>query len=263
MKNIMIVHGFIFDEPNIDSLNSANLDFRPQIETLVGQPVELYQWYSAPFGLNAPRETFYSIYNTIKVWVRSWYEGYADPYSWCYNELVRHAQPGLTKAINDNYARTGEKLILIGHSLGTRMVLETATQSMNCIDKIILLNGAELVENVMPFLPSITCPVLNIAVKNDGVLADLGSKFSGDGTGACIGHIGLEDKAPVNWTDIIIDDDVAITIAKARGWDIEGDDGSDFIDSLTRNHWYSYRNLNNAPLIRAFINGDTLSDFKR
>jgi len=261
IKNIIAIHGFMFSKPNERSLDNANIDFRPQIESLVDQPVQLYQWYSANFSIHL-REIQYGLYNAAKVWGKSWLSGHLDPYSFSYKDLAPSVVPDFVRTLKDNYAKNNEKIIIIAHSLGSRIAILSAAQVPDLIDRMIIFNGAEIVDVALPIVKDFTFPVLNIADKRDDILADFGANFSGNGIHKrCIGSKGLGFGSPSNWTDIIIDDYKTITAAAKRGWTIEGDiDG--FIGQFTEDHFYSYRNIGNANLIRAWLSGDDLSDLK-
>lgn len=252
---ILAVHGFGFDPEDLKDgrpgKHSPEQRFGPEIRAATGvDAVELFQWYSVPPTFGGFKRT----------WLR--WPPYLHRYrhAWDLSYSAAKALAGEIKAI----VRGGDTIGLIGHSLGTRVVLFALAQLMPSdlamVRGVLLLNGAALqsdASTAVHYCGYMRLPVtLNVAVRTDDVLKRLGSKFV-PGRGRCIGNHGLTEVLPAErWRDVFLDDRLFLQRARElRGWDLNGDKPDHIAD-----HWWSYRNPDNATLLSAWADGDRLED---
>lgn len=231
MTTMIAVHGFMYGGWG---RHNDPKPFFEDMARVAGREVEPFSYYSVPFGLtfDAPAT---SIAQTARAWLGSWFRGYLHPYRYAWAEAEK---------AGDRLARRIKEcgpVDLICHSLGSRVVICALKQlPPELIRKVVIFNGAELRKNarVEGF------DVMNIAVRTDDVLKRLGSKFSGDGDGPCIGQAGM----PRAKNFFLDDPDTIHKLKKLHGWEIQGDNPNSVWD-----HWWSYRFGGNADLVRWFL----------
>lgn len=253
---VVAVHGFMYDPANVGGPNDPRPWF-DEMSAITGRPVIGFAWYSCPVGLRLSHPIL-SLFQTARAFGAAWLRGKLHPYrdAWARAEaeavnlaaLIR-AQPG--------------KVDLVAHSLGTRVALLALPRVRHKVRRVVFFNGAELARNAEP-RASAAFPVwfLNIVVATDQVLGILGSRFSGDANGPCIGKVGLggpSHPSPVNWLDLDLCDSAVVARARQlRGWTLRGDDPGDAWD-----HGESYRFAGNVDPVRAYLDGDGLADLVR
>ncbi len=252
-RHIVAVHGFMFRDD--DGQDDPDRVFWPEIVTAFGQAVEMWTWYSVPFGIH-PETPLASFLQTVRAWAGSWGRGYLHPYRYAW-ALSTDAGDRLGKHLRARHAVTGERVTLVGHSLGSRVVLRAAAMAPQTVERILLLSGAELQQNAAVLAGLLPVPILNVATREDDVLRILGAHCAGDGDGACIGQAGLGDDAPANWLDLFLDDLNTQAVGRKLGWDLQGDQPGEWGD-----HWHCYRHAGNWPALRAWVNGDALAAFR-
>lgn len=259
--HVIAVHGFAFGGRG---RHSPEARFRPEIEAALGDSVELFAWDSVPVGWDwsAPRSSLGV--NAVAL-LRSWAGGYLHPYRLAW-DLASTAAADLARQLRTRHAAgwpDPDRVVLLGHSLGSRVCLLAALQAPQAIERIVLLSGAELVRNAAAWAPMLGAavlrpiPVVNIATREDDILSLFGAHCSGDGDGACIGQAGLGSLAPHHWLDLVLDDPETQGLGRQRGWDLQGDKPGEWGD-----HWHCYRHPGNRGLIRAAVAGDGLEDFR-
>lgn len=246
---VIAVHGFMYDPADKGGSNDP-APFFDEMSGITGRPVVGFPWYSAPFGLRAARP-LHSLFQTTRSWLASWAKGKLDPYKLAWSLALRAGDDLVIKILN-----TPGPVDLVGHSLGARVVLRALPQlPEGKVRRVILFNGAELCRNAYEPVALTDAAILNIAVRRDQVLKLLGSRFSGDGAGDCVGRVGLVNP-PGHWRDVFIDKaGVRARALQRRGWTLRGDAPGDFLD-----HSESYRFAGNADLVRAWLAGDELDD---
>lgn len=252
MNHIIIVHGFMYD-PADHGGNNDPAPFFARIRQVTNRhDAEGWAWYSVPFGVR-PSCPVKSAVQTARAWAQSWAHLHLHPYrlAWDLAETQAHA---LARAIVTRGAR-GQRVDLIAHSLGARVALGALPYCKGIVDRVVLLNGAELQPRARLAHAHTGAKVLNLASRSDDVLRLLGSRFSGDRNAPCIGQAGLGAFQP-HWHDLVLDDMTTRMRALAcRGWDLRGDNPASFWD-----HWYIAHHMGNRDLIRAFLGGDPLTD---
>lgn len=214
---IIGVCGFNFD-PASKTDNPAQL--YADWSTMLDRPVDGFAWYSSvptPGGI-----------------LRAWANGYLDRYRYAYQMLAPRAAHDLA----DKIAGTKGQVTIVCHSLGSRVTLRALTMVEPAkVDRILILDGAELQlsagiaideAETRGALPQI----LNICVRHDRVLRDLGS-WASLNLGTCIGYGGFKEPRPKEWRDLFLDDDATRRRAvEAYEW---GFDAVDERDPL--GHW--------------------------
>lgn len=253
---IVAVHGFMYDPANVGGPNDPRPWF-DEMSAITGRPVVGFAWYSCPVGFRLAHPIL-SVLQSVRAFGAAWLRGKLHPYrdAWSRAEaeadklaaLIR-AQPG--------------RVDLVAHSLGTRVALLALPKVRHKVRRVVFFNGAELARNAEP-RASAAFPVwfLNVVVATDQVLGILGSRFTGEANGPCIGKVGLGlglAPAPINWRDLDLCDSVVVARARQlRGWTLRGDDPGSVWD-----HGESYRFAGNVDPVRAFLDGDDLDDLVR
>ena len=247
MSKIILVHGFGFD-PEHDGKHNPYTGVFPELREALAVPgAEGFGWYSVPL----------SVKGLWHAWGRAPRRWNRYRKAWDYSSFAATTLAG-------QLSRHDEPVSLVGHSLGTRVVLQAIDQlppQIGHVDRVLLLNGAEFARNARPVaLRHRDIRFTNIAVETDDVLDVLGDKFAPGRRGHCIGQLGLKaerenDPLPGNWCDIFLDDIETRDLAfNQRDWIIEGDNPRSYQD-----HWYSYRWRGNWPMLRAWAAGDDLA----
>ncbi len=240
------VHGFGFD-PDSDK-HSPFRRFIPELRTaLETEDLNCFAWFSVPMGGRGYLRTWWRWPPMLHRYRLAW-------------SLSDAAATDLALEIARRAGR-GERMSLVGHSLGTRVILlalaQLDVQLLPTVHRVLLLNGAALQRDaltVMAFRGEPFPPVLNVAVRSDDVLKRLGERFV-PGRGHCIGCRGLNGVGQV-WRDAFLDDaDLRARARGRRGWELAGDNPKSIGD-----HFFSYRNAGNWPLYRAWLAGDDLAD---
>lgn len=229
---ILMIHGYNHDpgDPEHSPFrNGGNFDLWPKIFT--DHECEPVPWYSA-----------IQFKDTGKALLR----GHHNTYRWSYIALAPQAAESLLHQVD---GRTG--LDVVAHSLGTRVVLLALKQRPEAFRRVLLLNGAEIWREAIPIIEGARdIEFLNIAVREDDVLARMGAKAApGDGIKRCIGNgcpPGMRDLP--NFREIILDD--AYDQRGTRFPDLQGD-GPSYGD-----HSFSFLHGGNHELFRTFIRGE-------
>jgi pimeloyl-ACP methyl ester carboxylesterase len=251
----IVVHGFQFD-PKSKGVNNPK-GFFEDIQTLIGDTgtVVPFTWYSVPFGIQK-RRPISSFLQTTRAWLSSWARFNIHPYR---DAWARTEKESLRLSIQIMSSPT--PINLIGHSLGTRIILKAIemTKGIN-VNRVVLLNGAELSRNAREAIRYLSLDtklrILNVGSTTDDVLRIMGSKFSGDRNGPCIGNVGLGEFPPEYWKDAILDNtSLKNRASRVRNWTLKGDNPGEWKD-----HDYTYKYKGNFPLVRAWLAGDDLED---
>ncbi len=241
-RPILVVHGFGYD-PWGTVANSPQLSFVPQFSDRIfpGYHVIGHNYYSAPAGVCGV--------------VNSWLAGRWNRYRHAW-DLAEAEGLKLRKYID----AMGEQVDIVCHSLGARVVASAFSQDYEDlfegkVRRVILLNGAEHVSRWAEVLrrPRLKqTQFLNICVKEDDVLAKLGSVLSpGRFHAPCVGQTGLGAAAPDRWIDVCLDDpETKAAARRLAGYDLRGDNPSSYGD-----HNYSFKWKGNWPLYRDWIAG--------
>jgi pimeloyl-ACP methyl ester carboxylesterase len=247
MGKIIGVHGFNFDP---DDAHNDPWKLYHDWSVMLLETVQGFAWYSST--------------PTVKGVVKAWLHGYADRYAYAYKKLALDAAEQLAQQI----LAQRFPVRLICHSLGSRVVLQALTKlPAGKVERIIILDGAELQGEAAAALTAAAKigplpKILNICVRHDRVLKDLGSWASGE-CGECIGLDGLGAAGKPfrdRWLDVFLDDakTQAFALQKPREWGLNAVDPLDL-----GGHWESYTIQTNWPLYRNFMRGDDLADFRR
>jgi hypothetical protein len=233
---IIGVHGFDYDPA--DPAHSPNATFALW-QQMVNQPVTGFPWYSGRLSLRGEE--------------RALAAGYPDQYEYSYRSLAPAAAAKLVEVIRVARGPVDG----IGHSLGTRVwLLALAALPAGYVRRLLFLNGAVLQNDVTLGLPA-GVEVLNVQVRGDLVLRDLGDRFSGR-TGACIGQAGYTGSG---WWQVTLDDAPTQAVAlDKRGWDLQGRPLDRLDLDPVDTHSFSYDWRGNWPLYRAWLAGDPLTD---
>lgn len=231
--SVIGVSGFNFD-PASTSNNPSKL--YAGWSDMLQQPVDGLAWYSSV-------PTIGSILRTLS-------NGYLDRYRYAYNALAPYA----ARELADKIAGSNGPVSIVCHSLGSRVTLQALSMvEPGKVDRILILDGAELQGAAISALSAAADrlpEVLNICVRHDRVLRDLGSWASLQ-VGSCIGYAGLGLRSVPRWRDLFLDDEATKRRAlDAYEW---GFDAVNELDPL--GHWESYRIIGNWPLYRHFMNG--------
>ncbi len=142
---------------------------------------------------------------------------------------------------------------VIGHSLGTRVVL-LAAQKGAPFQRALLLSGAEMTSVARKVSEQTETHYLNALCRTDDVINLMAENFTPGGRGSAIGHDGVVGRA--RWRNVVLDDEETKTWAlQHRDWTLRGDDPKDFAD-----HHASYQWDGNWELYRAFLDGDDLGN---
>jgi pimeloyl-ACP methyl ester carboxylesterase len=178
------VHGFQYEPqaPNKEDDPRHILYPRWSRELREVGDFEGYEWYSYP--------------KTWDAWCKAAEEGYPIRYYAAWDKAETKAAWGVIGRVR-GLSQTYGKVNLIGHSLGTRVILCAIEQCPDLpINKVVLLSGADTVKHAESV--RVKCPVLNVIVEEDDVLGYLGRWFSPElGPEATIGR--NEVKGFHNW----------------------------------------------------------------
>lgn len=237
MTKLIAVHGFMYDPENVGGINDPK-KFFDDMRDVTGRDVHKFSYYSVPFGFKL-NNLLYTTYQTTRAWLGSWFRGYLHPYRYAWSQ-AEQAGWELAKQILDS----DEPVDIICHSLGSRVVAQAIHYAgYKNINRVVILNGAELVRNVKGMQSD---KILNVCVRTDDVLGLLGSRFSGDKNGPTVGQFGVP-----GWVNVFLDDPKTIKTLKDRyNWTVQGDNPESMFD-----HWYSYRFEGNHDLIKAWFDG--------
>lgn len=189
------------------------------------------QWYSGlPF-----RDVF-----------RAWRSGHLSTYAWAYEDLAQDAARRL--AGNEMFVGTD----VICHSLGSRVVLQALKLRPGMFRRVLMLNGAETIEEATPIvMANPMVQFLNIVVYGDDMLGRLGEWLEPKlGRHGCIGQQGFTRKKELfNLCEVRLDWPAVQDNFKLRyGWDLRGDDPDEISD-----HNFSYIHPGNWDLYRQFL----------
>ena len=238
--DLLMVHGYNHDPHTKLGKHSpfrpgGNFDVWPKIFTdHVCEPVP---WYSA-----------IQFQDTAEAWKA----GHRNTYAWSYSDLAPAAAEGLLKQTEGR-----EGLDIVAHSLGSRVALLAIKAHPERFRRVLLLNAAEIWREGLPIIRNAPgVEFLNIAVKDDDVLARLGALAApGDGPKHCLGNgcpAGMR-RLP-NFDEVVLDDSFDQDyyndiLEDGTIWDLQGD-GPSYGD-----HSFSFIHEGNHPLFRAFFEG--------
>jgi lysozyme family protein len=229
---VVLVHGYSFDPVRPGPDNPFDGQFEDWKRALGNRHYVEFGWYSAP--------------RTMGGIIEAWRNGHATTYGRAWS-LAEQAGRMLAGILDESR----RPVSVVAHSLGTRVVCEAMKLVRpGAVGRVLFWNGAEYVRNARAAaLAAPDTTFLNIAVRTDGVLERLGDVFA-PGSGRCVGNDGLAPDAPLNWTDVFLDDDDLGKWENLTGASLRGDDPSSIGD-----HWESYRHAGNWPLYREFLDG--------
>lgn len=231
VPTVVGVHGFNFD-PKSEGNDPWKLYH--DWADMLGEPVHGFAWYSSvptPAGI-----------------MRALASGFLDRYRYAYQSLAVTASHALAHEISGIKGPVS----IVCHSLGSRVTLAALSMiEPGKIERILILDGAELQKAAIAALAIPNPPeILNVCVRHDRVLKDLGSWASLE-IGSCIGYAGIGDRPPPRWRDLFLDDpDTQRRALEAYEW---GFDAVNELDPL--GHWESYEIIGNWPLYRHFMKG--------
>lgn len=228
-------HGFGYDATGDGAANQA-------FAAMLGRPIEWLEWYSAPIG-------FWG-------WMRAVLAGHWNQYNYAYGDLSVRAAGLLGNLIGAG------PVDIVAHSLGSKLPFDLLKIAPTIpISRILLLDAALLQRDAPQVLP-IGVEVLNIVVRGDHVLEDLGAVFNGECFGPCLGQSGL-GRRMAGWTDLVLDDPLtAERAALAKGWQIGTaatvTSPAALLDAFG-GHFAAYERKPNWDLYRAFLDREDLS----
>ena len=206
------VHGFQYDvNSKVDEDNPEKSlwpTWSKQISPFIG-----FNWYSYPKGFDSIG--------------KAWAKGQFNRYYAAWRDAEKLAAPRLVSDIMKCADAGQDHINLIGHSLGTRVILCAMEQTRGQlpVDRILLLSGADTVDHASKVAPLLNCEVMNVAVKDDGVLKHLGRWFTPE--------LGMEDTIGRH----------AVAPAGVDAWvDWFPEDADDHWDAWkTEEYWKEYR----------------------
>lgn len=277
---IVMVHGYQFD-PRCSDLDNPHWDtyeknnqvedgdiLYPRWQREINKspttelPIFTFGWYSVAGGIGALfsrkwRQGLKSIYE-------SWRHGYWNTYLYAW-ELGNKASNCLVETL----IALNKPVNIICHSLGTHVVIKALRnpiflKAMNdpesplSLSKVILLNGAEFVGPSREAAKALIgqTSFFNIVVQTDAILDLLGENAAPDASnkGDVIGHDGIKEDRPDNWTDIVLDHAKTQEWGRENGYNnLQGDNPKNLAD-----HWYSHCHASNWKLYRAILAGEKI-----
>jgi hypothetical protein len=232
-------------QPIVIGVHGFNFDPRSRCDN----PAALYESWSKMLGVPVRGFAWYSSTPTLMGVLRAWVHGFWERYAYAYHVLAEKGARDLVKVIDDAFLDARGPVSIVCHSLGSRVVLRALSMiAAGRVARVLILDGAEL--RIMVPRGFEMAKILNVCVRHDRVLKDLGSWASG-ARDICIGYAGL-GRACAGWTDLFLDDKATQEWALAKHeW------GLNAVDPLDpAGHWESYRIEGNWPLYRHFIRGD-------
>ena len=235
MQPTILVHGYNFDssKPGPDNPHDT-----------------VYPWWTCHLA-DSRKVTEFSYYSAggskWRTLPRAWAAGYRNTYRWAYSDLAVTAAERLT-----TLARNIGPCNVIGHSLGTRVVLLAAMRGAP-FERALLLSGAEMTSVARIVAEQTETHYLNALSRTDDVINLMAENFTPGGRGSAIGHDGVVGL--LNWRNVVLDNAETKTWARQyRDWILRGDDPEDFAD-----HHASYQWDGNWDLYNAFLDGDDLN----
>lgn len=189
---------------------------------------EPFYWDSSSLGLG---------------WFKALFSGHLTSYGHAYEKLS-------LEAADELYRRalySDEKLDIVCHSLGARVVLSVMDTLPNCFNKVLFLNGAEGCTTASPIISkNKETHILNVSVHEDDVLSKTG-RFRAKG--GCMGQRMLA-VSNARYQQIFLDGEAdQAAVLKKYGWKINGDNPDKIGD-----HSYSFTNRENHKLLQKFMN---------
>ncbi|MGF1560773.1 MAG: hypothetical protein ACFB3T_01190 [Geminicoccaceae bacterium] len=247
---LIMVHGFNFDPFERGGDNPHRNLFaelwRPQLAEIA--PIRRGEWDVFAFGWYSGEV------REAEGWAGAWMNGRFNPYRWAW-DLAENAGGVLADLIGwgpeDDPARTYPEIMVMAHSLGSRVALEALHQlPPHRVSRVLLLNGAEYAQTAKVVAAYTRADVMNIHVRTDDVLDKLGETFAPERfMAAVVGRDGIRQPPP-HWVDVQLDSPDTQTYGRRFGLELEGDDPREYSD-----HWYSYKHVPNWRLYRAFLAG--------
>lgn len=150
---------------------------------------------------------------------QAWMRGYRTPYRLAWDNAARTG--GVLREI---LRECDEPVSLVGHSLGTRVILSALdTQDRLPVDRVLFLNGAASTEQAKRVLRKQThVDFLSIGSRRDRVLRYLARYFTPHRWLAyTIGIHGLGSDAPEHWDEIWLGQPSLEDWAEQFGWELE------------------------------------------
>lgn len=200
------VHGFQFDPG--DKKNDPAVRLWPLWERIVEPIGEFvgFGWYSYPVGPAAV--------------LRAWRRGHWNRYYAAWAE-AEAAAARLCATVH-----TLGVCNLMGHSLGTRVILLALERQPNLpVRKVLLISGADSVAHALKVGRAVRVPTTNIVVPADDVLDYPGEWFTPKlGPEPVIGRTPIGPRVGPHWRDVVLADGLADdhwdAYADARNWDV-------------------------------------------
>lgn len=229
---VILVHGYRWDAGS-DGSDNPHLGQFPKWRDWAGADALGFGWQSKPTFCHA------------------WDRSRMHPYHRAWDAAARVAGYALRRMLTGASA----PVTLVGHSLGTRVILQALARGVpdGVVPRVLLLNGAESVANardVAGLMPGTR--FYNVGTKNDRVLRYLGGLFSpGAFYERVIGLHGLGAEAPDNWREFWLDSPRHRRWAEAAGWDHKGSGVFGF-----GAHWASHEWAGNHPFLSRIVDGD-------
>jgi len=173
------VHGFEFD-PTI----------------LEEAPTELYKlWASESRGPFIGHEWFSVPFSFKNVW-GAWKTGHRGCYHWAWDLAIAERER-LRSVIRYQAEVYGKDVVLVGHSLGSRVILAALnTPTPLPVKRVLFFSGADSCSHARGVLPNLRAEVLNVIVEDDKTL-----KWPGEWLSPKLGHqdvIGLDGLGRIN-----------------------------------------------------------------
>ncbi len=232
---VVLVHGYRYDTTRPGKNNPYETDFRYWRQEL--------EWVG-DFEVNKVKEFGWYSAGGWRALFMAWSHGYLNTYRWAYSKLSMDAGRRLA-AMSKKY----DKLDVVCHSLGSRVVLEAIRLGGN-FGTVIILSGAEMVDVARPIVedhPGIK--FWNVLSRSDLAIDYLAEKFT-PGKGIlhdrpAIGNDGIVGL--FNCRNVVLDDLNTKQVAMTMGWDLIGDDPNSSIDHrISHEHhgnWKMYRTM--------------------
>ena len=220
-NTVALVHGYRYDPTRSGKNNPHDTDFklwRQNLEWLghyEGVAVKEFGWYSA----GGWRAIF-----------MAWSYGYRNTYRWAYSKLSTDAGRRLAAM-----SKKHDKLDVVCHSLGSRVVLEAIRLGGN-FGTVIILSGAEMVDVAWPIVeahPEVT--FWNVLTLHDRVIDYLAENLTPGPGWSAIGNDGVTGLP--NCHNVVLDDADTKRVAGMMGWHLKGDNAKSIADHRVSHEW--------------------------
>lgn len=238
-RPLIMVHGYQFDPRKKGKRNPHTSVFDEWSAMLgMGHRCFGFGWFSVP-------RTFMST-------MRSWFGKKTTNYHRAWHLATAAGRQGLARVLEASPMPPD----ILCHSLGSRVVMQALNENkgMHAPRMVLILNGADYAESAArtaQMYPG--TKFYNVVVEADQVLS-VGGALGAPGHfyEGVLGQVGLGKDAPLNWVDIVLDnDEVKAWVHMEFGFRVEGDNPLRISD-----HWYTYTNDNNKFLWRWILSGN-------